>query len=89
MARSLYQGMRPGYAQHALPDVAFVAGVQRSGTNMLMDELLVTDPAQEFRRIFAFLGLPYRPWHNRKVVPHSIRKARQPEVEVPIWELCV
>ena len=51
-------------------------------------ESLVTHPVSEFQRIFAFLGLAYRPWHSRKVVPHSIRKARQPEIEAPIRELC-
>lgn len=51
-------------------------------------ESLVTQPEPEFQRIFAFLDLPYRPWHSRKVVAHSIRKAREPEIEAPIRELC-
>jgi hypothetical protein len=51
-------------------------------------ESLVTQPVPEFRRIFDFLGLPYRPWHSRKVVAHSIRKARRPEIEAPVRALC-
>ncbi|MCW8874202.1 MAG: sulfotransferase [Gammaproteobacteria bacterium] len=51
-------------------------------------ESLVTQPTLEFQRIFAFLELPYRPWHSRKVVAHSIRKARQPEIEPAVLELC-
>ncbi|HEY9150050.1 MAG TPA: sulfotransferase [Gammaproteobacteria bacterium] len=51
-------------------------------------ESLVTQPTLEFQRIFAFLELPYRPWHSRKVVAHSIRKARQPEIEPAVRELC-
>lgn len=51
-------------------------------------ESLVTQPTLEFQRIFAFLDLPYRPWHSRKVVAHSIRKARQPEIEPAVRELC-
>ena len=51
-------------------------------------EALVTQPVAEFRRIFAFLGLSYRPWHSRRVVPHSIRKTRMPEIEAPVRALC-
>jgi hypothetical protein len=51
-------------------------------------ESLVTQPTLEFQRIFAFLDIPYRPWHSRKVVAHSIRKARQPEIEPAVRELC-
>jgi hypothetical protein len=51
-------------------------------------ESLVTDPVVEFQRIFVFLGLDYRPWHSRKVVANSIRKAHEPEIEAPIRELC-
>ncbi len=51
-------------------------------------ESLVTQPTPEFQRIFAFLDLPYRPWHSRKVVAHSIHKARQPEIEPAVRELC-
>ncbi len=51
-------------------------------------ESLVTQPGPEFERIFAFLDLTYRPRHSRKVVPHSIRKAREPEIELPIRNLC-
>lgn len=51
-------------------------------------ESLVTQPTLEFQRIFAFLDIPYRPWHSRKVVAHSIHKARQPEIEPAVRELC-
>lgn len=51
-------------------------------------ESLVTQPEPEFRRIFMFLGIGYRPWHSRKVVAHSIRKARIPEIEPPVRALC-
>ena len=51
-------------------------------------ESLVTGPEAEFERIFSFLGLAYEPRHSRKVVPHSIRKAREPEIEPSIMELC-
>ncbi len=51
-------------------------------------ESLVTQPVSEFERIFAFLDLAYQPRHSRKVVPHSIRKSRQPDIEPPIRELC-
>jgi hypothetical protein len=51
-------------------------------------ESLVTQPVPEFERIFGFLGLTYRPRHSRRVVAHSIRKARQPEIELPIRDLC-
>ncbi|RLQ20758.1 sulfotransferase family protein [Seongchinamella sediminis] len=51
-------------------------------------ESLVTQPEPEFRRIFAFLDLAYRRGHSRKVVPHSIRKAREPDIEQPIRDLC-
>ena len=51
-------------------------------------EALVTQPVPEFERLFAFLDLTYRPRHSLKVVPHSIRKARQPEIESPIHDLC-
>ena len=51
-------------------------------------EALVTQPGPEFERIFDFLELTYRPRHSRKVVPHSIRKAHEPEIEVPIRDLC-
>jgi hypothetical protein len=51
-------------------------------------ESLVTQPEPEFQRIFMFLGIGYRPWHSRKVVAHSIRKARIPEIEPPVRALC-
>jgi hypothetical protein len=51
-------------------------------------ESLVTRPQAEFERIFAFLGLAYAPRHSRKVVPHSIRKAHEPEIEPSIRKLC-
>ncbi len=51
-------------------------------------ESLVTQPGPEFKRVFAFLDLTYRPRHSRRVVPHSIRKARQPEIESSIRGLC-
>lgn len=51
-------------------------------------ESLVTHPVPEFERIFAFLDLTYQPRHSRMVVPHSIRKSREPEIELPIRDLC-
>ena len=67
----------------------FDQGFERDPRVLLVRyESLVTQPVVEFQRIFAFLDLPYRPWHSRKVVAHSIRKARRPEIEAPIRELC-
>ncbi len=51
-------------------------------------ESLVTQPVSEFERIFDFLDLSYQLKHSRKVVPHSVRKARRPEIEAPMIELC-
>ena len=51
-------------------------------------ESLVTQPEPEFERIFTFLDLDYRARHSRKVVPHSIRKSREPQIEQPIRDLC-
>jgi hypothetical protein len=51
-------------------------------------ENLVTRPREEFERIFRFLGLGYRPWYSRKVVPSSIRKRQPPEVDRPVRALC-
>lgn len=67
----------------------FEQGFDRDARVLLVRyESLVTRPEAEFQRIFSFLGIGYRPWHSRKVVAHSIRKARVPEIESPVRALC-
>lgn len=51
-------------------------------------EQLVSQPEREFRRVFGFIGIPYRPWHSRKVVASSIRKRQPPEIAVDVKKEC-
>jgi hypothetical protein len=51
-------------------------------------EQLVSEPEQEFRRVFEFIGIPYRRWHSRKVVASSIRKRQPPEIAVDVRKEC-
>lgn len=51
-------------------------------------ETLVTSPDSELRRIFAFLGIPFRERYRRHLSTSSIRKAVDPEVDSQIEALC-
>ncbi|HKK14864.1 MAG TPA: sulfotransferase [Gammaproteobacteria bacterium] len=51
-------------------------------------ERLVTAPAVEFRRVFAFLGLDYTPRVNANVFPSSIRRRPPPAIDPAIREVC-
>ncbi|HSH30131.1 MAG TPA: hypothetical protein VK971_09520, partial [Thiohalobacter sp.] len=45
-------------------------------------------PRAEFARIFAFLGLAYRPWHSRRVVASSVGKRQPPAIEPAVRTQC-
>lgn len=51
-------------------------------------EDLVTNPKNEFSRIFAFLELKYTARVSRKVVASSIRKRPSPPIEEGVREVC-
>lgn len=51
-------------------------------------ESLVTEPQNEFPRIFSFLGIPYSPWLSRHVFASSVRRKPAPNIDKPIAELC-
>jgi hypothetical protein len=67
----------------------FEQGFDRAPTVILVPyERLVTEPEQEFRRVFEFLGLAYSPRVNAKVFPSSIRKREPPPIDPGIRQLC-
>jgi len=51
-------------------------------------EDLVQHPEAEFRRIFEFMGLPYAPWHSRKVVATSVSKRPPPSIDSGVRKEC-
>lgn len=51
-------------------------------------ESLVTDPANQFKRIFEFLNLRFTPRIVRTVFASSIRRHRPPSIEAPVREIC-
>jgi len=51
-------------------------------------EKLVTQPQEEFARIFAFLGIPYSPWVSHRVFASSIRSRPAPPIDAEIFALC-
>lgn len=61
---------------------------RRDDVLLVSYEQLVSEPEQEFRRVFEFIGIPYRRWHSRKVVASSIRKRQPPEIAVEVRKEC-
>jgi hypothetical protein len=51
-------------------------------------EALVSEPHQNFRAVFDFLGLPYRPEIAAGVFAGSIRRQRPPPIEPAVREQC-
>ncbi|BCO30239.1 hypothetical protein TspCOW1_03420 [Thiohalobacter sp. COW1] len=67
----------------------FEQGFDRDEKVLLVSyERLVAMPQAEFARIFAFLGLPYRPWHSRRVVASSVGKRQPPAIEPAVRAEC-
>jgi hypothetical protein len=67
----------------------FEQGLDQSKDLILVSyERLVSSPESEFRRIFDFVGIPYSPWHSRKVVASSIRKREPPDIEPKVQQEC-
>ena len=51
-------------------------------------ERLVKDPYEQFRQVFAFLGLKYSPRLVRQVFANSVRRRAPPEIEPRVKALC-
>lgn len=51
-------------------------------------EDLVTTPAEKFREIFAFLGIPFSTWTVDKVHARSVSRHAQPQLRDSIVDLC-
>ena len=67
----------------------FEQGFHRdSRVKLVRYESLVNTPATQFPQIFDFIGIPYRPWHSRKVVASSIRRRTPPVIEAPVRAAC-
>ncbi len=51
-------------------------------------EALATEPEQEFRRVFDFLGLEFSPRFTRKIFASSVGKHASPNIDPAIRKLC-
>lgn len=67
----------------------FEQGLDSNEDTLLVSyEDLVQRPEPEFRRIFAFIGLPYDAWHSRKVVATSVSKRSPPPIDRGVKDEC-
>lgn len=67
----------------------FEQGFDRDeGVLLVSYERLVAAPQAEFARIFAFLGLAYRPWHSRRVVASSVGRRQPPAIDPAVRMEC-
>ncbi len=62
---------------------------ERPGDVLLVQyENLVTMPHEHFQQVFDFLGLEYRPEYSGDVFQSSVGKAREPEIDPFVRDLC-
>lgn len=67
----------------------FEQGFDRNPDVLLIQyEDLVTQPGEQFRKVFKFLDLPYSPWHSKHVVASSIRRREPPVIAPDIRAVC-